>query len=169
MSTLPPGDFPDIPDDPRAVGGGGGYGAWWSEEFWPALWPRLVLSYPNVGARDAELAGLGSTDRAFAFVEDTKTLWRWTGTAWGLAAPWSQKGTAALAGDGTNPRSQVVTFPQPFTATPTVTLQITTSASSTATVTQAVAGSVTTTGFTIFVLRNNTTSVGVDWIATQAP
>jgi len=112
---LPPGNqpAPSAGDDPRS------FPDFFASDMWPALWPRLVFSYANSGARDADLAGLGPTDRAFAFLEDSKTLWRWTGTAWALAAPWVQTGStgfspgnSAVAAGGTV--DVTITFPVPF-------------------------------------------------------
>lgn len=87
-----------------------------AEETWPLLWPGLLRSYANTAARDAELAGLGSSDRAFAFVEDSRTFWRWTGSAWALAAPWSQSGTFSVGAIAANSTgiTQTVTFANPF-------------------------------------------------------
>ena len=88
------------------------------QDIWPVVFQKLLFSYANEGARLAELAGLGSSDRAFAFDEDTKTFWRWTGTAWALAAPWVQRGSFAVpgisAGGGV---TSAVTFTNPFPGT----------------------------------------------------
>ena len=162
---VPPGNMP-LPSPDEA---GAAESAYWQGVLWPALWPKLVLSYPTSLARDAELPGLGPSERAFCFVEDTKTFWRWSGTAWALAAPWVQSGTASLAGDATNPRSAAVTFPKPFTSPPVVMTQLTTGASSSSIVTGVSVSSITTTGCTIYVVRNSTTTVGVSWQAIQNP
>ena len=53
-----------------------------ANETWPELWGKFTYTYANTGARDAELAGLGPSDAAFAFTRDTSTLWGWTGTTW---------------------------------------------------------------------------------------
>lgn len=87
-----------------------------ASETWPGVWPKLVHSYADTAERDVELAGLSTTDRAFAFVEDSKTLWRWTGSAWALASPWVQGGTvtfgAVPAGAGIS--DITVNFPSTF-------------------------------------------------------
>lgn len=110
--TLQPGNVPALSSDDPA----NQIADVFAEETWPEIWPGLLRSYATAGARDAELAGLGSTDRVFAFVEDTRTFWRWNGSAWALAAPWSQTGTfsvgaIAASGGGT---TQAVTLANPF-------------------------------------------------------
>lgn len=78
---IPPGNFPDLPEDPTLTK------AYFGEEFWPALWPRLVHSYASAAARDADLPGLAPTATAFAWLRDVRWLTVWTGTAWRPAHP----------------------------------------------------------------------------------
>lgn len=112
--SLPPLDLPwPLPtDDPRE------FPTEFAAESWPVMWQRLVMPFTNSAARDAAVSGLGTTDRAFAYLEDSKTLWRWTGSAWALATPWTQSGsqTVAAVADGAN-LDVTFTFPVAFTAT----------------------------------------------------
>ena len=66
-------------------------------ETWASLWPRLIHHYVTTAARDADLAGLGSTNRAFAFVDALGCVTTWNGSAWTGYAPTSRRyeGTAA--------------------------------------------------------------------------
>lgn len=82
---IPPGNTPapNAGDDPRT------FPDFWQSDLWPALWPRQVLSYPNAAARDADLAGLGPTSTAYAYLQDTKQVTYWTGAAWGYLTPQS--------------------------------------------------------------------------------
>ena len=57
------------------------------QDRWSFLWPRMVLPYANAAARDAELAGLGPTDSAFAYLKDVKALTAWTGSVWRVVSP----------------------------------------------------------------------------------
>lgn len=162
---LPPGNFPapDAGDDPRQ------FPDFFASDMWPAMYPRLVFSYATPAARDADLTGLGPTDRAFVFVESQKALWRWNGSAWSLAAPWVQKGTLSLATDGTNQATAAVTFATAFTSAPYIKIQSQTGASTAATTWNTWATSVTTTGFTANAVRNNTTSMTLQWEAVLLP
>lgn len=53
-----------------------------AEQTWEGIWPRLCYHYATTGARDAELAGLGPSDSALAYVRDINVLFVWSGTAW---------------------------------------------------------------------------------------
>jgi hypothetical protein len=80
---LQPGNVPAWDgDDPAAD-----IASIFSEQTWPVLWKRLDYSYSTTIARDAELPGLGPTDRVLAWVDaDGGYLTRWNGTAW-VAVP----------------------------------------------------------------------------------
>lgn len=73
-----------------------------ANETWPELWPGLVRSYANTAARNAELSGLSTTDRVFAYVEADGALTRWTGTAWeevvSQGTAWTAVGFTAATG-----------------------------------------------------------------------
>lgn len=166
MLNLPPGNAPapEVGDDPRVFPS-----EFWEQEWWPWLWPKVVLPYADAAARNADLAGLGPSERAVAFLEDSKTLWRWDGTAWALAAPWTQQGVASLPGNATDSRNVAVTFPVAFTAAPYVLVQAVTGASDISTDWRVWPSSITTAGFTLFGFRNNTTTMSVRWVAGLTP
>lgn len=140
----------------------------WADEMWPAIWPKLVYTFDSVAARDAEISGLGPLDVAYAFVKDSKTFWRWNGSAWALAAPWVQRGSVAVgavaAGGGT---TIPVTFANDFgTAAYTAVFELNSTRLS------AIPTAKSGTGFTLGV--NNFTSGGssagtIVWAATLAP
>lgn len=76
---LPPGNMPAPNadgDDTRDFPG------FFASDMWPSLWPRLIHRYATTAARDADLAGLGAADRAFAWVDASGSLTAWTGAAW---------------------------------------------------------------------------------------
>lgn len=88
---LPPGNTPAWADaDPANQ-----IAQIWAGNMWPALWPKMVFTYANTAARDADLVGLGPSDAAYAYLSDKAWLTRWTGTAWRPVHPvWgSQAGT----------------------------------------------------------------------------
>lgn len=110
---LAPGDMPAPHIDDKIKD----FPAFFAAQMWSHLWPQLLGSYANAADRDAELAGLGPSDRVFAFVEDSRTLWRWTGATWALAAPWEQSGTIGLgsvAAGGSLSGDLSIAFPLEF-------------------------------------------------------
>ena len=167
-NTLPPLNTP-------APAGGedpGDFPAFWESDIWPSLWSKMVLPYPTAAARTAELAGLGPSSKAMTFLEDSKTLWRWTGTAWALAAPWVQTGTATFSANANSDsvtRTATITFPTPFTSNPSVRTESLTGATSPSTTWGTWASAVSTTGFQLNGLRNNTTAMTVRWWAELTP
>lgn len=168
MILLPPGNAPapEVGDDP------GLFPDFWQDDLYPWLSARVVLPYPNATARAADLAGLGPSSKAVTFLEDSRTLWRWTGTTWGLAAPWVQSGTATFTTNATSDsatRTATVTFPVAFTSTPTVRTESLTGATSPSTTWATWASALSTTGFQLNGLRNNTTAMTVRWWAELTP
>jgi hypothetical protein len=76
-----------------------------------------------------------------------------------------QTDTEDLAGDATNQRFVDVVFPTPFSTTPNVWLQELTGMTSSATTQSSWPSSITTTGFRLNCVRNNTTTVTIRWFA----
>jgi hypothetical protein len=76
---LPPGNTPAWADSDAA----NQIAQIWQGEMWPELWPKMVFTYANAAARDADLAGLGPADVAFAWLVDVAELTVWKGSAWG--------------------------------------------------------------------------------------
>ena len=66
-------------------------------ETWPSVWPRTISRYPTTAARDADLAGLGTTDRAYAWVDALACITTWTGSVW-RPAPVETFAGAAISG-----------------------------------------------------------------------
>jgi len=69
-----------------------------ASDMWPSLWPRIIHRYATVAARDADMAGLGATDRAFCYVDALARTLAWTGTGWhaiGIVASYTSVGGAA--------------------------------------------------------------------------
>lgn len=108
----------------------------------------------------------------FAFVQNTKTLWRWSGSTWALAAPWIQSGSSGFTTNTTSStaaRTAQISFPSAFTSAPVVELEGLTGATSPATTWNLWPSNITATGFQMNGLRNNDTAMTVRWIATLTP
>jgi hypothetical protein len=112
--ALQPGSVPwPLPTDNRQD-----FPTDFGSETWPELWPKLVFSFPSAAERGVTLAGLGSTDRAWAFLEDSKLLTRWDGSSWLLATPWVQRGTQSMGVVAANGTLDVtINFPVSFGST----------------------------------------------------
>jgi hypothetical protein len=82
-----------------------------------------------------------------------------------FGVPYMQTGTVSLAGDATNQRAQAVTFPVPFTSTPTILLQVLTGMTLSSTTQSVWPSGESASGFTANCVRNNTTTVSVRWFA----
>ena len=94
---LPPGNMPapnadgdDVKDFPD----------FFASNMWPSLWPRIIHRYATTAARDADLAGLGSADRAFAYVDAIDAMTKWNGTAWRRTSPLTLVFGVTLDADG---------------------------------------------------------------------
>lgn len=110
MDILPPGNTPAWADSTPA----NEIAQLWANEMWPALWQRMRHPYADTAARDADLAGLGPTDTAYAYTLDTDTHWSWNGTTWVAAAATSSVGLSPTAGQytataGYSPTARIVT------------------------------------------------------------
>jgi hypothetical protein len=139
----------------------------------------MIHAYANTAARDADLAGLGALDHAFAYVDASSTVTYWTGTTWrtlgpgpfaeasGLSTGWS----AGTLASGTAMNS-TVTFPTGrFTVAPIVSVNLVGVMGGTANLTCRV-GSVTATTVSIYVYNVGSASatfsgLSVAWQAKQ--
>lgn len=159
---LPPGDMPA----PNATEVGPGWASFWQDEFWQALWPKLIPNYANAAARDAELAGLAPTDVAFAYLTDIKRLTFWTGVDWMHVGGRRTNGGVTINALAVGASQSIaVTFPAGlFTSTPRV--QVSTGGTKLG----AAYGSITTAGFTFSVANNGAGASGAtvgSWSAEQ--
>lgn len=77
-AVLPPGNFhlPSSEDQAHDIA------LILQNETWPDLWPQIIHRYATEAARNADLAGVGSSNRAYAEVDALGCLTRWNGTAW---------------------------------------------------------------------------------------
>lgn len=98
MQDLQPGNVPAWDSDTPA----NQIADLFASETWPALSQMVVLSFPDAVARNAELAGLGTSTRAFAYVEDVGALTAWNGTSWveivSVGTSWGAVGFTAATG-----------------------------------------------------------------------
>lgn len=79
------------------------------------LGKRVIITFNNQTERDTTFAGLGPNDVAYAYLEDTKTLWRWNGSAWASVVAWVQTGTTGLGSVAANATVDVtISFPVAF-------------------------------------------------------
>lgn len=92
----------------------------------------------------------------------------YTGSGWMTSSTNKQSGTADLAGDATNQRFVDITFPVPYVAAPNVWLQALTGMSTSGTTQNLWPSAITTTGFRLNGVRNNTTTITVRWFAETA-
>lgn len=96
------------------------------------------------------------------------TVQTYTGAGWMTSGANRQSGSADLAGDATNQRFVDITFPVPFTAAPNVRLQAMTGMSTSATTQNLWPSNITSNGFRLNGVRNNTTTITVQWFAEAA-
>lgn len=166
--TLPPNDFPwfDADSDRRD------FPAFFADQVLQWAYTRLILRYATTALRDADLAGLGAGDRAFAYIDALDCVTHWTGTVWThknapfamAAGSYSKTVTVAPA----NIVGPVwITFPVGrFTVTPIITF------GTAGTKCVGLASSITAAGFNLYQrnIANTDSNPGDDniyWTATQ--
>jgi hypothetical protein len=160
---LPPGNTPAWADsDPAAD-----IAQIWQGDMWPALWPRLLPSYANAAARDADLVGLGALDVAFAWLKDKAAITYWTGSAWANVTRATQRGTDSITPSAANtPTKKTINLTAGmFTTPPHIDLTLITTVPG-STVTGISVDNVGASSFDVWLTRTNTTATGFQWMAT---